>query len=56
MWMDKRRPELDDTCNAIKEVCATFDIQAVRADDIEHQERITDVILQHIRESELRLL
>jgi hypothetical protein len=52
MWMDKRQAELDDTCNAIKEVCAKFGITAVRADDIEHQGRITDVVLKHIRESE----
>jgi hypothetical protein len=52
MWMDDTRPELKDTCDTIKEVCADFGIKAVRADDIEHQERITDVVLQHIRESE----
>jgi hypothetical protein len=52
MWMDKRHPELDDISNAIKEVCSEFEIIAVRADDIEHQDRITDVILTHIRESE----
>lgn len=39
-------------CNAIKEVCNKFGIKAVRADDIQHQERITDVVFQQIRESE----
>jgi len=52
MWMDKSQAELDDACNTIKEVCAKFGIKAVRADDIEHQGRITDVVLKHIRESE----
>jgi hypothetical protein len=52
MWMEKGHPELDDVCNAMKDACAAFGIKAVRADDIEHQERITDVVLQHIRESE----
>ena len=52
MWMEKGHPELDDVCNAMKDVCTAFGIKAVRADDIEHQERITDVVLQHIRESE----
>ena len=52
MWMDKAHPELDDVANTIKEVCAEFKIKAVRADDIEHQDKITDVVLQHIRESE----
>ena len=52
MWMDKAHPELDDVANTIKEVCAEFKVKAVRADDIEHQDKITDVVLQHIRESE----
>ena len=52
MWMDKSNPELTDVANAIKDVCGEFDIEAVRADDIEHADRITDVILQHIRDSE----
>ena len=52
MWMDDSRPELEETCSTIKEVCATFGIKAERADDIEHQERVTDVVLEHIRESE----
>lgn len=52
MWMDKNHPELDDVSNAIKEVCEEFGIKALRADDVEHQDKITDVILSHIRESE----
>jgi hypothetical protein len=52
MWMDKSHPELEDVSNAVKEVCSQFGIKAVRADDVEHQDKITDVILEHIRESE----
>jgi hypothetical protein len=52
MWMDKTHPELDDVSNAIKDVCQNFGIQAVRADDVEHSDRITDVILGQIRNAE----
>jgi len=52
MWMASDKPELDDVCNAIKEVCRGFEIEAVRADDIEHQDKITDVVLERIRTSE----
>jgi hypothetical protein len=53
MQISQSQPELEDLCNAIKEVCGRFGIRAVRADDIEHQDRITDVILEYIRRSEL---
>jgi len=52
MWMDRSRPELEDVSNAIKEVCAEFDVNAVRADDVEHQDKITDLILEQIKKSE----
>jgi hypothetical protein len=52
MWMDPSLPELDDVSNAIKEVCASFGIHALRADDVEHQDKITDVVLQYIANSE----
>ena len=52
MWMDKSNPGLDDVCNAIKDICTKFGIRALRADDVEHQDKITDVILQNIANSE----
>jgi hypothetical protein len=52
MWMDKSRPELDDVCNAIKDACSKFGIHALRADDVEHSDKITDVILQNIAKAE----
>lgn len=52
MYMDPAKPELEDVCNAIKEVCGKFGIKAERADDIEHSDRITDVVLDQIRRSE----
>ena len=33
-------------------VFAAFGIEAIRADDIEHQGTITDLVLKHIRECE----
>jgi nucleoside 2-deoxyribosyltransferase len=52
MWMDKSHPELDDVANTFKEVFSQFGIQATRSDDIEHQDVITQVILERIRSSE----
>jgi len=52
MWMDPNHGELDDVANTIKDVCQSFGIHAVRADDIEHQDRITDLILEQIAQSE----
>jgi len=53
MWMDPERPELEDVHSAIKEVCNRFWISAVRADDIQHDDRITDITLDRIRTSEV---
>jgi hypothetical protein len=52
MWMDPKHPELDDVANAFKEIFSEFGISAHRADDIEHQDVITEVILTRIRSSE----
>ena len=53
MWMDPDKPELEDVHLTIKDVCKSFGITALRADDVQHDDRITDVILEHIRSSEL---
>jgi hypothetical protein len=52
MWMNPAKPELEDVANAFKEVFREFGIDAVRADDIEHQDVITNVILERIQSSE----
>ena len=52
MWMDPDRPELVDVHQGVKEVFAEFGITAVRADDIHHQDRITDLVLAEIARSE----
>ncbi len=52
MRMDKEYQEGEDICNTIKEVCKSFGITAERADDIEHSDRITDIIINKIKKSE----
>lgn len=52
MWMDRSKPELEDVTNAFKEIFGQFGIRALRADDVEHQDKITDVVLEHIRGAE----
>ena len=52
MWMDLEVDELVDVHSAIRDVCAKFGISALRADDLQHDERITDVILQQIQQAE----
>ncbi|MEK6410098.1 MAG: hypothetical protein AABN34_24500 [Acidobacteriota bacterium] len=52
MWMAKDNPELTDLSNTIKRCFAAFDVAAVRSDDIEHAEVITERIIDEIRSSE----
>ncbi len=53
MWMDPNRPELEDVCKGMKDVFETFGVNAVRSDDIEHEGAITDLVLSHIRQTDV---
>lgn len=52
MAMDPNIYELEDVYHTIKDVCATFGITAYRADEIEHQDKITDLIISEIKSCE----
>ena len=52
MWISPQQPELIDVCDTIKRCFAKFGINAVRADDIEHEDVITKRILDEIKTAE----
>ncbi len=52
MWMDPDQPELEEVHRTIVEVCASAGISAARADDIQHSDLITAVVLEQIQTSE----
>ncbi len=52
MWMSDEHPELDDVKAGIVEVFREFGIRAIRADDIEHDDVITERIVQEIASAE----
>jgi hypothetical protein len=52
MWMSKDKPDLIDLNNTIKRCFEAFGIKAVRADDIEHEDVITNKILDEIKTAE----
>ena len=53
--IDPSKPGLEDLYNVYKECFERFGITAVRADEIEHQEAITDKIIEKIKCSEFLL-
>ena len=55
MMIDPARPQLEDLYNTYKECFAKFGISAIRADEIEHHETITDKTIEKIKRSEFLL-
>ncbi|SRR5258708_2429002 len=52
MQIDENQPRLEDVKNCIKEIFGEFGIEAVRSDEIEHSDVITQRILDEITTSE----
>jgi hypothetical protein len=52
MQINKEDGQSEDVHQAVKEVFEEYGITAVRADDIEHSDKITDVVLDRIERSE----
>jgi nucleoside 2-deoxyribosyltransferase len=55
MQISSSKPELEDIKNAMKEVFKEFDIAAIRSDDIEHSDTITQRVLEEISSSEFHI-
>lgn len=55
MHIDQKIPELNDLYDVYKECFQSFGIKAIRADDIEHNDIITNRILEEIKTSEFLL-
>jgi len=52
MWMDEKNHELEDVHNVVKRCFENIGVSAERADDIEHDGRITEEIINKIQTSE----
>ena len=52
MWLAEDRPELVDVSNTVKRCFAEFGIEGVRSDDIEHEDVITQRVLDEIKTAE----
>jgi hypothetical protein len=52
MAIDPSKPDLQDVRDVVKETFGEFGINAIRADEIEHSDGITDRIIEEIRQSQ----
>ncbi len=52
MAIDPSKPELQDVKDVVKETFKEFGIYAIRADEIEHSDGITERIVEEIKQSE----